>query len=104
MARGSPRLRTPDGKLNQIALRVRERRKALGLTQDALCARLALHTDGAWNADRMEIYRIENGTRIVSDLETLALAEALECSPVWLLLGRTEPEEVKRSDGILPSE
>ena len=93
MARGSPRLRTPDGKLNQVASRVRERRDALRLTQDALCARLALNTDGAWNADRMEVYRIENGTRIVSDLETLVLAEALECSPVWLLLGTTEPDE-----------
>ena len=93
MARGSPRLRTPDGKLNQIASRVRERRATLRLTQDALCARLALNTDGAWNADRMEIYRIETGTRIVSDLEALALAEALECSPIWLLLGRAAHDE-----------
>jgi transcriptional regulator with XRE-family HTH domain len=94
MARGSPRLRTPDGKLNQIASRVRERRNSLRLTQDALCARLALNTDGAWNADRMEVYRIETGTRLVSDLEVLALAEALECSPVWLLLAQTERKEV----------
>ena len=74
MARGAPRLRTADGKVNQVAGRVRARRKALKLTQDALCARLALETQGAWNADRMEIYRIETGTRIVSDLEMLALA------------------------------
>jgi transcriptional regulator with XRE-family HTH domain len=93
MARGSPRLRTPDGKLNQISARVRERRTELRLTQDALCARVALNTDGAWNADRMEVYRIETGTRIVSDLEALALAKALECSPVWLLLGRSEHDE-----------
>ena len=35
----------------------------------------------------MEIYRIEAGTRIVSDLEMLALAQALECRPMWLFLG-----------------
>jgi transcriptional regulator with XRE-family HTH domain len=87
MARGAPRLRTPDGKVNQIALRVRERRAQLKLTQDTLCARLALNTDGGWNADRMEIYRIECGIRIVSDLEMLALARALECDPSWLWLG-----------------
>lgn len=87
MARGAPRLRTADGKVNQVAGRVRTRRKALKLTQDALCARLALETEGRWNADRMEIYRIEAGTRIVSDLEMLALARALECRPMWLFLG-----------------
>ncbi|MCX6379870.1 MAG: XRE family transcriptional regulator [Armatimonadetes bacterium] len=87
MARGAPRLRTSDGKVNQIGSRVRQRRTELKLTQDALCARLALATDGAWNADRMEIYRIEIGTRIVSDLELLALSRALKCAPYWLLLG-----------------
>ena len=87
MARGAPRLRTADGKVNQLASRVRERRTHLKLTQDALCARLALATAGGWNPDRMEIYRIESGTRIVSDLEIIALAEALECQPMWLFLG-----------------
>ena len=87
MARGAPRLRTEDGKVNQVAERVRTRRKQLKLTQDAVCARLALETQGRWNADRMEIYRIEMGTRIVSDLEMLALARALECTPLWLFLG-----------------
>ncbi len=87
MARGAPRLRTADGKVNQVGSRVRQRRTELKLTQDALCARLAMSTEGAWNADRMEIYRIEIGTRIVSDLELLALSQALECIPTWLLLG-----------------
>ncbi len=88
MARGTPRLRTAEGKVNQIAARVRQRREHLKLTQDALCARLAAITEGGWIADRMEIYRIEIGTRIVSDLELLALAASLECDPVWLLLDR----------------
>ncbi len=87
MARGRPRLRTDDGKVNQIGERVKERRLALGLTQDAVCARLATYTNGCWNADRMEIYRIEGGERIVSDLEVLALSAALECDSCWLLRG-----------------
>lgn len=92
MASGAQRLRTADGRLNQIYSRVQERRRTLNLTQDALCARLALATDGAWNPDRMEIYRIEAGIRIVSDLELLSLAEALTCEPAWLLLGKETPE------------
>ena len=31
--------------------------------------------------------RIEQGTRLISDLELLALAAALERDPAWLLLG-----------------
>ena len=88
MPRGAPRLRTSDGKLNQIAPRVKERRTDLKLTQDALCARLADVTNGAWVADRRDIFRIEDGRRSVHDLEILALAEALECTPTWLLVGQ----------------
>jgi hypothetical protein len=87
MARAAPRLRTLDGKLNGLGLRVSTRRSELKLTQDELCARLATVSHGEWNAGRMEIYRIEAGLRIVSDLELIVLAEALESSPLWLLLG-----------------
>jgi hypothetical protein len=87
MPRGAPRLRTPDGKLNLVAQRVRVRRAELSLTQDALCARLATATDGAWIADRRDIFRIEDGRRSVHDIELVALAQALECSTSWLLLG-----------------
>ena len=87
MPRGAPRLRTPDGKMNQIAGRVYARRTALKLTQDALCARLALVTAGAWIADRRDIFRIEDGRRSVHDVEVVALGQALECSACWLLLG-----------------
>lgn len=87
MPRGAPRLRTIDGKLNQIAPRVRERRTALKLTQDALCARLADVTGGEWVADRRDIFRIEDGRRSIHDLEIIALAKALECTPLWLLTG-----------------
>lgn len=57
------------------------------ITQDALCARIAQVTNGKWIPDRQEIYRIEDGRRIVSDLEILALATVLECSASWLLIG-----------------
>ena len=87
MPRGGPRLRTPDRKLNQVGPRVAERRQALQLEQDELCARLAMRTDGEWNPGWQDLSRIENGARIVSDLEVLVLAQALECSACWLLVG-----------------
>ena len=76
--------------MNQIADRLRQRRRALKMTQDRLCGRLSDVTDGRWIADRQEIFRIEAGGRIVSDVELVALAHALECTPCWLLLGDTE--------------
>lgn len=87
MPRGAPRLRTQDRKKNLVGERVRSRRAQLKLTQDALCARLAEATNGEWVADRREIFRIEDGARIVSDVEIIALSEALECAPCWLLVG-----------------
>ena len=85
-------MRTDEGHLNQIADRMRIRRRALKVTQEQLCGRLADVTGGRWIAARKEIVHLEAGTRIVSDLELLALANALECRPSWLLTG----EEVVR--------
>lgn len=87
MPRGGPRLRTEDSKLNQVGPRVRERRLALRLEQDGVCARVASATDGEWNPAWQDLSRIENGARMVSDLEVLALARALECGACWLLSG-----------------
>ena len=87
MPRGGARLRTTEGKLNQISQRVVERRGVLGLQQDDLCARLAQVTNGRWNPAWQDISRIENGARLVTDLEILALAQALDCSACWLLAG-----------------
>jgi len=91
MPRGFPRLRTANGALNRVGARVIERRAALDIGQDELCARLAAATGGAWVADRRDIYRIERARRTVTDLEVLALSLALECEPHWLLMG--SPEE-----------
>ena len=87
MPRGAPKLRAEDGKKNQIGVRVRQRRAELKITQDALSGRLALATDGNWNPTFQEVLHIENGARIVSDVEVLALARALACSACWLLTG-----------------
>ncbi len=100
MPRGGPRLRTRDKKLNQIGPRVQQCRQRLGLEQDAVCARLAAETEGEWNPGWQDLSRIENGARLVSDLELMALAGALECDACWLLRGddegtiqfRTQPE------------
>ncbi len=87
MPRGDARLRSEEGKINQINERLRTQRRARKLTQEQLCGRLADVTDGRWIANRKEIIHLEAGTRIVSDLELLALAKALDCSPCWLLTG-----------------
>jgi transcriptional regulator with XRE-family HTH domain len=73
--------------MNQIYERMQQQRQALGLTQDQLCARIADVTAGAWNPSRKDIGRCETGTRIISDIEMLYLAKALECDPCWLFLG-----------------
>lgn len=87
MPRGGQRLRTEEGKINQIGPRVQSRRLELKLKQDEVCAKLAAQTGGFWNPAWQDISRIENGARIVTDLEVLALAEALDCQASWLLQG-----------------
>ena len=87
MPRGGLRLRNTNGKMNGVGSRVRDRRHLFGLEQDELCARIANVTDGGWNPAWQDMSRIENGVRTVTDLEVIALAEALECSPCWLLVG-----------------
>jgi hypothetical protein len=87
MGRGPQKVRDGQGRMNQIAERMQQRRQELGLTQDGLCGRIADVTGGNWNPSRKDIGRCETGTRIVSDLEMLVLAEALSCDPCWLFLG-----------------
>ena len=87
MPQGGPRLRATDERKNQVGVRVQERRVALGITRDALTGRLAYVTDGRWSPALQEVLRIENGRRLVSDVEVIALAQALGCGACWLLLG-----------------
>jgi transcriptional regulator with XRE-family HTH domain len=88
MPRGD-RLKAADGGLNVVGARVRERRRALKMTQDQLQGRLSYVTDGAWAVSGQEVLNIERGQRTVIDVELLALARALECSAHWLLTGES---------------
>ena len=91
MPRGAPRLRARDGKKNRIAGRLKQRRDELGLTYDALAARVADATGGDWNPGEQDVLKIEHGTRMVIDEEIVALSLALSCNPCWLLLGEDSP-------------
>lgn len=73
--------------MNLIGDRLRRRRRQDGFTQDQICGAIARLTEGAWIPTRHDIYRIEAGTRTVSDAETVALAASLGCRLVWLLCG-----------------
>ena len=46
-----------------------------------------LHSEnGDWNPTPQEALRIKNGSRLVTDVEVVALAQAPECDPCWLLV------------------
>ena len=77
--------------MNVIGPRVKQRREEIGITLDMACARIAGATDGRWIPEARDLHKIEVQVRIVSDIELLALAEALECSPLWLLSAATNP-------------
>lgn len=87
MPHGPPRIRLADGRMNLVGGRLRQRRQQAGITQDQLCGAVALVTEGAWIPSRHDVYRIEAGTRTVSDAEAVALAASLGCGLVWLLIG-----------------
>ena len=59
---------------NIIGLRVRELRRAQGLTQKALAAKLQL---AGYEFSDLTVLRIENGSRFVPDHEVIALSEVL---------------------------
>jgi len=95
MPHGSPRIRFADGSMNLVGSRLKQRRQQAHLTQDQLCGALAHITEGAWIPTRHDIYRIESGTRTVSDAEVIALAAGLECSLLWLLCGEESEAAIK---------
>ena len=71
-----------DGKKNICGERVRKARKALGLSQENLAARL--QTEGV-NIERDSVSRIEIGTRFVADFEIFALCKVLNVKADYLL-------------------
>jgi len=95
MPHGSPRIRLASGSMNLIGSRLKERRQQARVTQDRLCGQVAYLTEGAWVPTRHDIYRIEAGTRTVSDAEIIALAAGLDCSLVWLVCGTEKEPSMK---------
>ena len=71
-----------NGKCNISGERVREARIKLGLSQDALAARVQL---SGLQMGQMAVSRIETGKRLVPDFELPILADALSVSTDWLL-------------------
>lgn len=87
------------GKRNSVGERVKQLREGQSITQDALCARLALGTGEwadpgtKWVPSKLEIHRIEAGVRAVLDLEVVALARALGVDPSELLAAPQAPAD-----------
>ena len=71
-----------EGKKNICGGRVRTARKALGLSQENLAAKLQVK---GINIERDSISRIEIGTRFVADFELRILSEILGVSVNFLL-------------------
>ena len=71
-----------NGKKNICGERIKAARKALGLSQENLAAKLQL---AGVIIERDSISRIEIGTRFVADYELLILSQILKVSPSYLL-------------------
>ena len=71
-----------NGNKNICGKRIKEARKRLKLTQEALAARLQV--EGV-NVERDSISRIEIGTRFVADFELVVLCKVLGVTPAYLL-------------------
>ena len=70
------------GKANLCGRQVRRLRVELGLSQEQLAARLQI---AGLALEQKAVSRIETGSRVGADFELLALAAALNTSPLVLL-------------------
>lgn len=77
-------MRAEDGSKNLVGPRVRALRQKAGLSQEGLMAQLQLL---GMNAERGVIKRMENGDRVVSDLEVRLLAQFFKVSYEYLIDG-----------------
>lgn len=71
-----------NGKRNLCGDRIREARARRRYSQSDLCKLLQLK---GLMIERDVISRMESGNRIITDFETVAIAEALEVPVLWLL-------------------
>ena len=81
MPRGAAELKTAEGRMNEVGIPIRVRRRTLKIRQEDLAARIDLASGGTWQAGRRDIHRIEAGTRKVTDLELRIIARALDIQP-----------------------
>lgn len=72
--------------MKQIGVRIIARRKALGLTQAALAKILGLSS--------VSVVKWETAQSKPRGENLLALAEALKCTPNWLIFGNEEQEPI----------
>lgn len=77
-----------NGRYNLCGTRIRQRREALGLSQEDLAARLQV---AGRDISQHAISRIETGLRVLPDYELLFFADALDTSVLWLL--EKEPQK-----------
>lgn len=80
-------LRAEDGSKNLVGPRVRQLRKAAGLSQEQLMAKLQLL---GMDSERGVVKRIENGDRAVNDLELRLLSRFFHVSYDYLIDGTEE--------------
>lgn len=85
------RLLMIDGKCNICGEHVRMARENLGLSQEALAARIQLN---GHSLTQKAISRTEMGLRIVPDYEIALFADALKVDPLWLL-GLDSPADAR---------
>ena len=71
-----------NGSKNICGKRIKEARKCLHLTQEALAAKLQV---AGINVERDSVSRMEIGTRFVADFELLILCQVLGVTPAYLL-------------------
>ncbi len=76
------------GDKNLIGSRVENYRKSIGMKQKELLARLqVMGVDMSTSA----LSKIEGQSRVVTDIELLAISKILNVSVMWLLTGRDAP-------------
>lgn len=83
--------------MSEIATRIRTRRRELGISMDALAS--------AVGRDRATIYRYENGEIENMPFSVVALiAEALRCSPSYLVGWSDEKPEAPKDPAVMELE
>lgn len=97
----APRIRAPlTNAFNLVGERVKAHCKTQKIRQNDLIAELATVTGGRWIATRLDITRLQNGTRSCTDSELVAIAVALDVDIIWLLTGDISHKPPKASKEI----